>query len=145
MRNLQRILTVSLAVGVGLAPPGCKEDEPGFKTVTLSGTVEHVDPANSSVQISYYSEKHDRNLTATVVVTPETEIFIDGIVARLEDVKVGERAEGEAVVTREGERRVITVTRVRIERARSVVPGHSASAAYPAAVPGTSPAGRNGK
>lgn len=143
MKTVERILTLSLTVGLGLAPPGCREDEPGFKTVTLSGTVEDIDRADSSVRISYYSEKHDRNLTATVVVTPETEIFINGIVAGLEDVNVGERAEGEAVVTHEGDRRVIRVTRVRIERAVPVVSGQPAAAASPSAEPATSPAGKN--
>jgi hypothetical protein len=105
-----------VALLLGPLLPGCKEQEPEFKTVTLLGTVQRIDLVNARVQISYYSEKNDKNVTAEVVATPETEIFINGELAQLADVKVGERAEGEAVVTRQGDRQVITVTRVRIER-----------------------------
>lgn len=122
MKNAASLLCTVLAVVVGAGLSGCKEDEPGFKTRTLSGTVETIDLANSRVEISFYSQKHDRKVTAEVVVTPETEIFINGELAKLEDVKVGERAEGEAIVTREGNKQINTVTRVRIERATPIVP-----------------------
>ncbi|MCK4661160.1 MAG: hypothetical protein KAV82_16690 [Phycisphaerae bacterium] len=110
-----------LLVAVGLVPAGCKEDSRVPKVYILTGTVEEIDLANGRVRISYYSDKHGRTLTAEAVVTRETEIFINGIAAELKDVRVGERAEGETVVTHKGDERIITVRCVRIERPKPTV------------------------
>ncbi|MCP4590597.1 MAG: hypothetical protein GY842_07630 [bacterium] len=116
-----------------LAFAGCKDDDPGFKTVTLSGTVEAIDLDKSRVRITFHSEKYDREITAEAIVTPETEILINGIAAELADVEVGERAEGETIVTHEeGGDRVITVTRVRIERGELIAPIKPAPPGQPA-------------
>ena len=122
MKMFRHLATASMVVAAALAGSSCKEDEPGFKTVTLSGTVERIDSASSRVEISYYSEKRGRHVTTEAILTPETEIFINGELARLEDVRIGERAEGEAIVTRENDRRIVTVRRVHIERARPMAP-----------------------
>lgn len=139
------LLAMLLTVLMALAGPGCKEDEPGFKTVTLSGSVEAIDLANSRVQISFYSQKYDREMTTEAIVTPQTEILINGIAAGLEDVQVGERAEGETVVTHQEGRRVITVTRVRIDRAEPIVSGDAGSADGSAADPAVSPVDAGGR
>lgn len=144
MRAFRQGLLIVMGVLAGAGVSGCPEDDPGFKTVALSGTVEaieKIDAANARVRISYYSEKNNRNVTTEVIVTPETEIFINGIEAKLEDVKVGERAEGESIVTQRNGKRIITVRRVRIERAAPVVPrkpgvGPGASAAPTTSRPG---------
>ena len=122
VRAYRSSLTILLGIAIGLTCSGCKEDDPGFKTVTVSGTVEKIDLANSRVEITFYSDKHRKTVITEVVVTPETEIFINGELAQLADVKLGERAEGEAVVTREGDEQINTVTRVQIERPTSVTP-----------------------
>ena len=143
MDILRHTVLVWWLVAGGAAIPGCKEDQPDCKTMTLSGTVEKLDLANSRVEISYYSKKHDKTVTTKAIVTPETEIFINGIAARLEDVRVGERAEGEVIVTRENHESVITVTRVRIERAAPIVPGRPAEPESDEDAP--SPDGSDGK
>ena len=107
---------LTLAVLAGLAGAGCREDEPSFKTVTLSGTVERVDLPTGRMEISYENEKGEKRVISDVLTTPDTEVFINGELARLSDLRVGERAEGEAVVTRDDTRQIITVTRVRVER-----------------------------
>ena len=122
VRTYRSFLTALLSIAVGLTCSGCKEDDPGFRTVTVSGTVEKIDLANSRVEISFYSDKRKKTVITEVVVTPETEIFINGELAQLADVKLGERAEGEAIVTREGDEQINTVTRVQIERPTSVTP-----------------------
>ncbi|MFH0982514.1 MAG: hypothetical protein V2A79_13395 [Planctomycetota bacterium] len=134
-----------MALLVAWAVAGCKENEPQFKTVTLLGTVEKIDPARSRVQISYYSEKYDKNVTTEVLVVPETEICINGELARLTDVKIGERAEGEAVVNRTDDEPVITVERVRIERAAPLAPVPRAAGPDTPAVSATSPEGPDEK
>ncbi len=144
MKRLQFLGLVLLAAVPGAGHCGCSEDDPGFKTAALAGTVEEIDLAGSRVRISYYSEKHGKNMTAEVFVSPETEIFINGIEAKLEDVRIGERAEGESVVTQRNGKQTITVTRVRIERAAPVVPRAPGVTTEAPDAPTTSPAGPGG-
>lgn len=140
---LRWVIALSVMALVAVGPTGCKEDEPGFKVVALAGTVEKIDKIDASsarVQISYYSEKRGREVSAEVLVTPETEIVINGQVARLEDIRIGERAEGEALVTHRGDQRTTTVKRVRIERAAAIVPATAVDPPNPPSDPAV-PAG----
>jgi len=141
------LVTVSVGAALGLALAGCREDEPEFKAVTLLGTVEEIEKIDAStarVEISYYSEKYNQERTDWVIVTPQTEILINGELARLDDVKIGERAEGTAIVTSEGDKRVITVKRVRIERAEPIVPATAADDLNPPRSPAAPADGSGG-
>lgn len=127
MTAARRHLLLVPAVCLGLTAGACKDDAPDFKTLTLSGTVEKIDLANHRVQISFYSEKHGRKLTQEAAVGDRTEVFINGISARLEDVKVGEHADGEVIVTKKGEERVKTISKVHIRRSEAIAASHPAA------------------
>lgn len=113
-------LSALAVIGLGVMATGCKDDAPDAQVLTLSGTVEKIDLAKRRVKISFHSEKHGRNLTQEAEVNDRTEVFINGIAARLEDVKEGERADGEVVVSKRDGERVITITKVQIGREEAI-------------------------
>ena len=98
-------------------PAGCSERTHEPKVVSLKCVVERIDRQNKEVTVRFYSEKRDAELTEVVRVTDETEILINGALARLADVKEGERAEGSIRVTKSADATVYTALRVQIIRA----------------------------
>lgn len=108
------LLIAAVACGVSA---GCNEREHEPKVVSLKCVVERIDRQNREVTVRFYSEKRDAELTQVVRVTDETEILINGALARLADIKEGERAEGSIRVTKSADATVYTALRVQIKRA----------------------------
>jgi hypothetical protein len=97
------------------SPVGCQQrDKP--KVIFLEGVVEKVDPVRKFAVVRFLSEKHGSEQTEAVLVTAETEILIDGALASLADVVVGEHAQGYVRETNYFEQTVYTALRVRISR-----------------------------
>jgi hypothetical protein len=109
------VSVVILGAMLAMSTAGCKQAEPDFRTEALVGTVEEIDLAGARMRVSFYGRKHERR-ERVVRVTPDTEIFINGVAARLDDLRVGERADGVAVITRHDEREVIRLTRIHVSR-----------------------------
>ena len=80
------------------------------------GTVEEIDLTGRRVKVRAYLEKHETYETFDVQVTEDTEILINGALAKMDDVRVGERAEGRIRVTRRDGKTALTALAVSIER-----------------------------
>jgi hypothetical protein len=120
-RRISAIAAVLLACG-GFT--GCKEREEEPKIITLEGVVEQIDLKAKVVTVRFYSEKHERTLRKPVRVSDQTEVFINGALAKLEDVKVGERAAGTVRMDRsaDGDDDQFTALRVEIKRSAPLRP-----------------------
>lgn len=131
------------AACLALFAGACKDRAPEEQILTLSGTVEQIDLPRKKVRISFFSEKHGRNLTQDAQFTDRTEVIINGRAARLEDVKEGERADGEVIVSKAGEERVITITKVQIRRDAAIAaqPAQATTAGEPPVTQPVPPAG----
>ena len=117
MKTMMRLLVIALAA---TALGGCAEKEKETEVVDVEGTVEKIDVPGQSVVVRTYNRKHDREIRATVHVTDNTEILINGSLAKLDDVKVGETAFGSVKVIKENGNRRFVALRVRVEREESM-------------------------
>jgi len=126
---------MALVVGLmGLA--GCREARPEREHRTISGTVTSIDEATGTVSMSFYNKKKQMEMRVEGMVTPQTEIIINGQVSKLSDVKIGEQVTVTGYVEKDRSRAKIVATRVQIERdewASTSQPSTSTSGPSPAA------------
>jgi len=87
----------STAVGAGLAAVvaaclavGCGQDSELPEYDQISGNVASIDKSSGEVSMSYHSEKHDKQMELRGMLSPEAEIFINGVLATLDDVRIGD-------------------------------------------------------
>jgi transcription termination factor Rho len=96
-----------------LASPGCRRNDPGFELVSLEGTIEEIKrnrEGTGEITVLYFSEKHGREMLGTGLVTSETEIMINGAVAKLDDLREGDRIRGDVRVDgKQGEKRRVAL------------------------------------
>jgi hypothetical protein len=118
----------------GLSGGGCMEDCPVPHVVALEGAVHSIDLAHRTVNVRFKLDDSDRELDRVVEVTKDTEIMINGALARLEDVRLGEKATGAVKIVDDQRQKRYLAVRVRIERSDSV----------PASGPTTRTVGRDG-
>ncbi len=88
-----------------LACPGCGDDKDDFEVIPLEGKVEKIElttPETGRITVRYYSKKRQQETTGTGEVTRDTEILINGVVAKLADIREGERITGEVRVEKKG-------------------------------------------
>jgi len=135
------VLVCSFTAGaVSLA--GCQKREPEREYQTITGYALSIDEASGKVAMRFYSKKKQLEVELVGTVTAETEVLIDGRVAQLSEIKVGE----EVVVTgyreKDGERRRLVATRIEVERGEWRRGPTSATQA--ATKPGTRPASKPG-
>ncbi|RJP39764.1 MAG: hypothetical protein C4547_03235 [Phycisphaerales bacterium] len=103
---------VTALVGGG----GCRQKAEPPRVIPLEGRTVDVDPRRGKITVSYYSEKHDKEITATGLVTDETEIRINGVIATLADVAVGEFVKGEVRVEASGDKKRMVALSIIIDR-----------------------------
>jgi hypothetical protein len=138
-RPIQRLAAVLTLCAMPLIA-GCPDDKEQAKVKRVAGTIESIDLTKKKVQVKAYLEKHEVYQTFDVLVTDETEIMINGAVARMEDVRVGERAEGEVRVSRQDGKTQLTALSVTIERGEVLAAPGANDASDPAsASPSPSP------
>ncbi len=112
------ILLVSLSLLCG----GCGEKEQQAEIITLEGKVAKIDRTSDTtgkITVLYFSEKQKQDMTGMAQVVKETEIMIDGAAATLKDLREGDHVRGEVRVDRQGEKRVQTVVKMRVDRPKS--------------------------
>ena len=100
--------------------PGCGKKEDARKHRRLEGVIEQIDLAASEVTLRYFSDKHQVETTITGRVTAETEIFINGVLSSLGQLRVGERVAVLGWVQGRGDQRVVVADEVRVERAETI-------------------------
>ncbi|HPD28934.1 MAG TPA: hypothetical protein PLL20_02985 [Phycisphaerae bacterium] len=105
---------------------GCGEDSELPEYDQISGKVTRIEKTSGEVSMSYFSEKHRKPVEIHGRLSPEAEIFIDGVTASLDDVRIGDRVKVLGrVEKREGERNLVAL-KVEIDRrepATSSAPG----------------------
>ncbi len=118
MKSRSFVLTM-LMLGLFTAS-GCREAKENTEVVTLEGKVEKIELAQGGLgqlTISYHSDKHDQDMVGTGLVTDETEIMINGIVASLADIREGEHIRGEVRVEKKGDDRKQIAMKIHVDRA----------------------------
>lgn len=117
------VLSLFLAA-MGVAS-GCKQQKPSFSIIPLEGKVEKVEArpdGTGTITILYFNEKKGQEVAEKGDVIKETEIMINGAIATLADIKIGERVRGEVRVEKIGEERRHTALKINIDRALSSPP-----------------------
>ncbi len=79
---------VLLVLVVGISLPGCKSKESKKRYRTLHGTIVSVDTSNGTIVMNWFNEKTGTTIPIGGQVTKETEIYIDGKVADISQIKV---------------------------------------------------------
>ena len=113
LRNLGVFLVCAFAL------VGCRKEQPRFEIVSLEGTVEKIErgPDNTGViTVAFYSDKQQQETLGTGKVTPETEIMINGAVATLADLRVGDRVRGQVRIEKKGEQRIQVAVKIHVDR-----------------------------
>jgi hypothetical protein len=119
MNSLQHTLRLAIVAAVSTTLiPGCGEKKPTEEIITLEGKIEKIDArADGSGRITVvYRDKKDVEMAGIGEVTSETEIMINGAVAKLSDLKVGERVRGQVKVTKQNNQRKQVVLKITAER-----------------------------
>ena len=109
------------AVMVAFTAAGCRDKDPGFQLVTLEGKVEKIEAkpdGTGEITVLYFSEKHNQEILGTGTVTKDTEIMINGALARLEDIRPGEHVRGEVRVRKKGEQKEQIALKIYVDRAQ---------------------------
>lgn len=119
MIRTRRIVAV-LCFGV-VAMGGCDQKDDAPKTIHVRGAIEKIDLANKTVQVRAFSKKHKQELVHTVHVNDDTEIMINGAIAKMTDVRVGETAVGAITIVKEDNQRKLIATRVEVEREEALL------------------------
>lgn len=102
---------------------GCQKKEPAFEVISLKGKVEKIerhDADSGRITMSYYSEKHGKDMLGEGEVTAETEILINGAAATLADIREGDRVRSEVRVEKKGDRKYQTAIKIYIDRAKPI-------------------------
>ncbi len=95
---------------------GCSKEKNEPRMDEVTGTIENI--GAKTVTVRSFSKKHNKELTYDVQVDSETEILINGSLASISDLKIGEAASGSVrIVEKDKDQRIITAVKVRVERA----------------------------
>jgi len=117
-RSARALACVCLLAGL-LTLPGCKKPNPGFEVLALEGKVEAIDHNGNGtgrITVSYYSDRQDAEVSGTGIVNQQTEIMIDGVASKLEDVLVGDRVHGEVRIENQDGKREQIALKILIDR-----------------------------
>jgi hypothetical protein len=128
--------------------PGCSNKEETAEHRSLEGVIERIDVDESEVTLRYYSAKHKAETTITGKATAETEVFINGVLSSLEQLRVGERVAVIGWVRGHGNDREVVAVKVNVERADTIRRPPNGSAAggdQAAGSGGTPPPSRDGR
>ena len=114
---------IIMLLAVVFLVPGCRTDDEGVKVESLEGKVEKIvlnRDGTGEITVAYFSEKHNQDVTGTGMVTKETEIMINGVVATLGDIREGERVRGEVRIEKIGGKKVKTALKINIDRPKPI-------------------------
>lgn len=85
-------LTVALILlaSAALLLPGCRSKKPKKRHKTLHGVVTYVDLTTGDVAMDWFNPKKSKTIQVTGRVTKDTDIYIDGKLAAITDIKIGD-------------------------------------------------------
>ena len=114
--SMRRHLILVAAMGVVVTGstllPGCRSKESKKRYRTLEGTVHKIDPATGRVSMSCYVPNVGKTMIIWAEITKETEIYIDGKLADISQIK----PDDEVVAEGYKQGTSIIVTRVNVDR-----------------------------
>ncbi len=102
-----------------LTSGGCRRNEPGFEVLSLQGKIEKLDvnsDETGEITLLYYSEKQGQDIIGAGLVTRETEIMINGAIAKLSDLREGDRVRGEVRLERKRGEKIQTALKIYVDR-----------------------------
>ncbi|MCA9252053.1 MAG: hypothetical protein R3E58_03780 [Phycisphaerae bacterium] len=116
MKINPRIGIVVVFASVFCLLTGCSEEKKKPHMQEVTGTIENI--SANKVTVRSFSKKHNKELKFDVEVNDETEILINGSIASIKDLKIGETAFGSVrIVENDDDTKTITAVKVRVERA----------------------------
>lgn len=125
------VIGVFVTVLMGLlVSAGCNERSDVPEVTTAEGEAESIDVASGQVSMRMYSPKKQRYIKRSGVVNDQTEILINGVSSRLEDIRLGEKVKVTGRITKDGASGQIVATRIEVTR-------ESPAASQPASGPVT--------
>lgn len=89
--------------------------------VDLEGTVEKVrkiDADTTEITVRYYNE-NKAEMVGSGLITPETEIVIDGVLSKAGDIREGEPISGQVRIEKDGQQRRMVAIKINISRPTS--------------------------
>ncbi len=95
---------------------GCGKDSELPEYDQISGTVASIDKSSGAVSMSYFSEKHNKQMELRGVLSPEAEIFINGVTATVDDVRIGDSVKVVGRVDKRDSERTWVALKVEISR-----------------------------
>ena len=101
---------------------GCSEDKPSVSLLSLKGKIEKIDRTSDragTITVQYYNEKQGKEVIGSATVTADTEIMINGALAKLSDLREGDRVRGKVRVEKKGGLNTQTVLQMRVSRAQA--------------------------
>ncbi len=130
MKTIKRLggsaAVIGAAVVLALGAHGCRQAEEEVDILTLQGKIEKVDAkpdGTGTVTISYYNEKHGEEMVGTGAITRETEIMVNGVMAGMGDLRIGDQARGEVRINKRGKERRQIALKIYVERAETAPRG----------------------
>jgi len=89
-RPLSLVILLIFAVSAGLTLTGCRSKKSKRKYKTLQGVIERIDK-DGAVAMSWFNEKRGKTMIISAPIREDTEIYIDGKLADLSQVKPGDQ------------------------------------------------------
>lgn len=99
---------------------GCSEDKPSVSLLSLKGKIEKIDRTSDrtgTITVQYFNEKQSKEVLGSAIVTADTEIMINGALAKLSDLREGDRIRGKVRVEKKGRQQTQTILQMRVTRA----------------------------
>ncbi len=92
MKGLKSIIILAIFLAsFSLVLDGCKSKEDKKHNRTLHGTIEEIDVPGNAVTMNWFNEKLGKSMIIAGKITKETEIYIDGKLGNLSQVKSGDK------------------------------------------------------
>lgn len=117
---LRRIPALLLTPLLIVSIHGCRKEDREPEIRSVEGVIQNLDLANSRITLRFYNERHKRYVTVTGQATPETEIEINGVIATLQDLRIGERITAEGLVKGKGDNLEVIARTITVQRAETI-------------------------
>lgn len=120
-------LFIFLPMGLSLLCfTGCGDKSSEVEIITLEGKIESIDRQSERVgvlTVTYYSEKHKQEMSGIGRINAQTEITINGVQAKLADLREGDRVRGEVRVVRKKNKKSQIALKINVVRPKPIGDG----------------------
>lgn len=114
MKTMITACVLTALIAVGLA--GCSKESDQPQYITIQGNVTHVDQQSGTVEVEFYSEKHQEKRRRTGKLAPNAEVLVNGATTPVENIFVGELVNITARLERQGDDKQFIATKVEVIR-----------------------------